>query len=373
MSLSNHLSSSKAPSKDDLVFNLFSHAVRLRASDIHVRVNTKPAFRVDGKLFTLQEEQVTTKEVVKKTVDKILNKIQKKQYDSMHQADTACHYPNLGTIRINVYGNRGSQALAMRLIRRDIPKYSELGLPNVTEKFADLQRGLVLISGATSSGKSTTLAAILGDINNRHKKHVITIEDPIEYIFEDNRSVFSQRDIGIDATDYTSAIVGAMRQDPDVIMLSDLRDNETIDNALLASETGHLVLGTTHAPTAYDTVTRIIAQFSGEKQSIIRIKMAQNLKAVMAQRLLPTKDGVGRVLAFEYMVVGSRIREIIMDPKKTGELSQVFDEDNIIKGVMSFDRYIAMLHNKNRITQEVALEHASSRSDMKLRLAGIKT
>lgn len=355
----------------DIIKNIFSQAYKLKASDIHIHSDQKPALRVDGRLYVLDDDPVITHEQLQSTIDKMFREDQKIQFRENHQVDTSLEFSGMGTLRVHVYRQRGKIAMANRIIGTEIPDVNSLGIPPLVQQLYKEQRGLILISGATSNGKSTTLAALIEEINKNYARHILTIEDPIEFIFENKKSVFSQRDIGIDTTNFSTSITAAMREDPDVILISDLRDNESIENALIAAETGHLVFATTHAPTAPDSITRIMATFPAEKQESIRVKLAQNLRAVVAQRLIPKKGGVGRILACEYMMMSARIKELMLDPLKTGDISLLLQGDNITKGVLSFDAHLAHLVSKELIDHDVALDFATSATDMKLRLSGL--
>lgn len=350
----------------------FAAARKLNASDIHLHPGMRPVVRVDGRLFNLKGFETISEQEVQAIVSAVLDHRQTAQYRKIHQVDTSAEFEQLGVLRINVYRQRNHPSLAMRLVRYDIPTTQELGIPDILLKLAHFERGLVLLTGATSNGKSTTLAALIEEINLHHAKHILTIEDPIEFIFENKRSIFSQRDIGVDAVSYTGAMIAAMRQDPDVILLSDLRDDETIENALLAAETGHLVFATTHAPTAPDAITRIVATFPPDAQDTLRVKLAQNLRAVVAQRLLPPASGTGRVLAVEYMLVNARIRELMLDPMKIHDIAKLVSSTQLVEGVQSFDAHLARLHNEGRISRETALQHATNETDMRLQLSGLR-
>ena len=355
----------------DIIKNIFLQAFKLKASDIHIHADQKPAIRVDGRLYLLEDDQVINSETLDNIVDKLLRPDQKTQLEKTHQIDTSVDYGNMGSLRMHIFRQRGKLAMANRLISSIIPDVSRLGVPPMVQNLAHEQRGLVLISGATSNGKSTTLAGLIEVINQTYPKHILTIEDPIEFIFENKKSIFSQRDVGIDTLSFNASIVAAMREDPDVILISDLRDHETIENALTAAETGHLVFATTHAPTAPDCITRLVATFSAEKQDSIRVKLAQNLRGVVAQRLIPRKGGVGRILACEYMMMSARIKELMLDPVKIGDIAMLLQGDNITKGVLSFDAHLAHLVSKDQIDHESALEYSTSPTDMKLRLSGL--
>jgi twitching motility protein PilT len=355
----------------DLIKNLFHQAIKLKASDIHIHSDQPPAIRVDGRLFIMQDEPVVEHGQLEKIIDGVLRDDLRMLFRTAHQVDTAIEFPGVGTLRVHIYRQRGKLAMANRIIGSEIPNVEKLGLPPLVQQLVHQQRGLILVSGATSNGKSTTLASLIEEINKTYPRHILTIEDPIEFVFENKKSVFSQRDIGIDATSFSASIVAAMREDPDVILISDLRDNETIENALTAAETGHLVFATTHAPTAPDTITRLLSTFPAEKQDPIRVKLAQNLRAVVAQRLVPKKGGSGRILACEYMMMSARIKELMLDPLKVGDISTLLSGDNITKGVLSFDSHLAHLVSHNLIEHETALEFSTSTTDMKLRLSGL--
>jgi len=355
----------------DFIKEIFTQATKLNASDIHIHSDQRPAIRIDGRLYILDDHPVIPHEQLASFIDNLLRKDQKTAFRETHQVDTSMEYDDLGILRVHIFRQRGKLAMANRIIGSDIPDIKSLGLPPLVQKLCHQQRGLILVSGATSNGKSTTLAAIIEEINKQYARHILTIEDPIEFIFTNKHSVFSQRDIGIDTTSFSASIVAAMREDPDVILISDLRDNDSIENALTAAETGHLVFATTHAPTAPDAITRLVATFPAAKQDAIRIKLAQNLRAVIAQRLIPKKGGIGRILACEYMIMSARIKELMLDPLKIGDISLLLQGDTITKGVLSFDAHMAHLVTNGSIDTETALEFATSPTDMNLRLSGM--
>ena len=355
----------------DFIKDIFEQATKLSASDIHIHSDQQPAMRIDGQLYTLEDHPVISHQDLDDYIQNTLRPDQLQGFKAVHQIDTSREYHSLGVLRIHIYRQRGKLAMANRIIGNKVPDIKELGLPPLVQKLCHQKRGLILVSGATSNGKSTTLAAMIEEINKHYARHILTIEDPIEFIFKNRKSVFSQRDIGIDTTGFSASIVAAMREDPDVILISDLRDNESIENALTAAETGHLVFATTHAPTAPDAITRLVATFAAAKQDSIRIKLAQNLRAVVAQRLIPKAGGIGRILACEYMLMSSRIRELMLDPLKIGDISQLLQGDNITKGVLSFDAHMAHLVTNGQIDADTAMEYATSPTDMKLRLSGL--
>ncbi|MDH3282462.1 MAG: PilT/PilU family type 4a pilus ATPase, partial [Gammaproteobacteria bacterium] len=276
----------------------------------------------------------------------------------------------IGRVRVNVYHQRGTIAMALRVIQSTVPKPEEINLPPMVKNFVHYERGLVLLTGATGSGKSTTIASLINEINQQYPKHIITIEDPIEFLFNDAQSIISQRELGVDATTFSMAMTAALREDPDVILLGEMRDATTMETALTAAETGHLVFSTLHSPAAAETVTRIIASFQPEAQPTIRSKLAQNLLAVVAQRLLPSASGEGRIVACEIMTVSQRIRELILDPLKVKDIADLVKKGATVEGMLSFDQHLFELVKTGHITEDMALQHASSATDLKLKLDG---
>jgi twitching motility protein PilT len=349
---------------------LTGYAVGKGASDIHLRVGSYPVIRIDGDLVPVEAFSVLSARDINGIVDTVLRPREKEKLEQARQVDTSVGFASIGRVRVNVFYQRGTPALAIRIIRTDIPTLEQLGLPEIVYRLARLRSGLVLVTGATGSGKSTTLAALVNEINKRYPRHIITIEDPIEFLFRDKRSIIAQREIGIDATTFSEAMSAALREDPDVILLSDLRDTPSMEFAMNAAETGHLVLGTLHSPTAPDAITRIVGSFPSESQNTVRTKLSQNLKAVIGQRLLPTLDRGGRVLACEIMLVTPRIQELILDPVKVSDIAELMRNDKSVDGVSSFDRHIFELYRQGRITEEVAVRYATSHNDMGLRLRG---
>jgi twitching motility protein PilT len=256
------------------------------------------------------------------------------------------------------------------VISTDIPRPAELKLPDIVVNFTKKERGLVLVTGATGSGKSTTLASLINEINLSKTKHIVTIEDPIEFLFTERRSIITQREIGMDTNSFADAMRAAMREDPDVILLGEMRDPETIETALTAAETGHLVMSTMHAPAVAEGIPRIITAFPPEAQASIRGKLAQNLHGVVAQRLLPNKSGQGRIVACEVMTVSALIRELILDPLKVKDVADVIKKGTLAEGMLGFDACLFDLYKRGEITEETALQHATSATDLKLKLEG---
>lgn len=365
----------KAPSAeggDSLQFltQLLQSASRQKASDIHLKVRNHPFVRVDGVLRPLRDFPVMATPDMEALTSVALNERHRKLLRENFQVDSSVGLRNIGRVRLNVYYQRGTIAMALRLIETQIPKPEDLGLPASVRDFTRFERGLVVLTGATGCGKSTTLASLVNEINFNYAKNVITIEDPIEYLFSDQRCIISQREIGTDARSFPDAMVSALREDPDVILLGEMRDAASIDTALTAAETGHLVLTTLHSPAAADTVPRMISSFAPDAQGTIRAKLAQNLRAVVAQRLLPRADGSGRTVACEVMTVSSRVRELILDPVRVKEISDLVKGGAIVEGMLSFDQHLFELCRKGDITDETALQYATSPTDLKLKLDG---
>ncbi len=349
---------------------LLKFAMGKDASDIHLRTRTHPVVRIDGKLVTVERFPVTTPAFMKDLTDKIIPGHNKEAFETLRQADFSFGLKGIGRVRANAYYQRGTISMALRVINTDVPSPEALGLPETVRRFVHEERGLVLMTGATGSGKSTSLASLIGEVNSTYAKHILTIEDPVEYLFTDNKAIISQREVGVDTNSFPDAMRAALREDPDVILLGEMRDPETIDIALTAAETGHLVFSTLHSPDAAETINRIISSFQPNAQQTIRSKLAGNLKGVVSQRLLPRADGKGRALAAEVMTVSALVREYILDPLRVAEISDVIKKGTAAEGMIPFDRSLLELFRTGKITEDVALQYASSPTDLKLKLEG---
>ncbi len=350
--------------------HVIGYAIRQRASDIHLRVKNHPIIRIDGLLRPVRDYPVMSITDMEVLAQKIMSPQHWEIFKNHYQVDVSIGIQGAGRVRVNVYYQRGTVAMSLRVIHSKIPTPEDLRLPPIVKDFVRYERGLVILTGATGSGKSTTIASLINEINFNYAKHVVTIEDPIEYIFNEQRYIISQRELGVDATSFDMAMTAALREDPDVILLGEMRDAITIETALTAAETGHLVFSTLHAPAAAETVTRIISSFKPEAQPTIRSKLAQNLRAVVAQRLLPKADGVGRTVACEVMTVSARVRELILDPLRVKDIADLIKKGNTVEGMLSFDQALFELCRRGEITDEVALQHATSPTDLKLKLDG---
>ncbi|HZK53965.1 MAG TPA: type IV pilus twitching motility protein PilT [Desulfosporosinus sp.] len=297
------------------VQDLLLKALELKASDLHITTNLQPMFRVQGNLVPLQNSPVLTPEDTQRLIDELLDENQQKRLEEFGEVDFSYVIPGTSRFRVNVYKQRKSFAAAVRVILPNIPSLDELGLPGILKTMALKPRGLVLVTGPTGSGKSTTLAAMVRHINTNRNCHVITIEDPIEYLHKHQNSMVNQREIGDDTRSFSNALRAALREDPDVIMVGEMRDLETISTAVMAAETGHLVLSTLHTTTAAQTIDRVIDVFPPSQQQQIKVQLAAVLQGVICQQLLPHSDGLGRVAAIEVLVVNDAVRNMIREGK----------------------------------------------------------
>jgi twitching motility protein PilT len=303
----------------------------------------------------------------------LMNERQRYRFEDVHEVDLAHSVPGLGRFRVSVFQQRGSISLALRTIAFHIRGLSELNLPPILEKLAMERRGLILATGTTGSGKSTTLAAMIDFINANRTAHIITIEDPIEYLYKDKKSIINQREVGFDTEGFGVALKSALRQDPDVILVGEMRDYETIETALTAAETGHLVLSTLHTVDAPETINRIVSVFPPYQQHQIRLQLSSVIKGVVSQRLVPRADGKGRVPAVEVMVSTARTRELIDDKEKTKHLRDSIQQGFVSYGMQTFDQSLMGLLKKELITFDEALRQSSNPDDFKLRLSGISS
>jgi len=301
----------------------------------------------------------------------IMNDYQKEKFKAQNELDLAYGVPGLGRFRVNVFQQRGTIGAVLRVIPFKISTIEQLLLPKVLEKISGEQRGLVLVTGTTGSGKSTTLAAMIDHINSNETCHVMTIEDPIEFLIRDKRSIVNQREVGVDTMSFGQALKSALRQDPDVILVGEMRDLETIETALTAAETGHLVLSTLHTLDATETIARIVSAFPPHQQKQVRLQLGAVLRGVVSQRLVPRADGKGRVAAVEVLVANSRVREMIEDKDRTKEITQAISQSHVTYGMQTFDQSLMQLFRSNVITYEEAVRQSSNPDDFALRVSGI--
>jgi len=328
-------------------------------------------FRINGHLVPMRDAKRLAPEELSKAASSIMNGPQREKFKKQLDLDLAYGVPAVGRFRVNIFLQRGCVGMVFRVIPYKVPPMSSLELPKVIRKIADEHRGLVLVTGATGSGKSTTLAAMVEHINSTRTSHIVTIEDPIEFLIRDKRSIINQREVGTDSISFKQALKAALRQDPDVVLVGEMRDLETIKIALHAAETGHLVLSTLHTLDAGESISRVISAFPPHEMGHARIQLASLLRAVICQRLVRTTDGNSRVPAVEVMVSTARIRELILDEKRTREITQAISEGFDSYGMQSFDMSLLTLLQKGLITYEEALTQASNREDFALKVSGI--
>jgi twitching motility protein PilT len=355
------------------VNDLLAIALEQGASDLHLKVGSYPVMRVRGHLVPLLDSQRLDHAETVAMAAAIMSPAQRERFKDAMEVDLAYSVAGLGRFRCNVFQQRGTIGLVLRVIPIGIKSIEALDLPPVLKTIASEERGLVLVTGTTGSGKSTTLASMIDHINNTRCAHVITIEDPIEFLHRDNRSIVNQREISVDTRSYAHALRSALRQDPEVILVGEMRDYETIETAILAAETGHLVLSTLHTVDATETINRIVSVFVPHQQKQIRLQLASILKAVVSQRLMPRSDGKGRAAAVEVMVTTPFIRDCITDPERTHLIPGAIAAGTSQYGMQTFDQSIFSLLERGLVSYEEALRWASNTSEFKLKVQGIAT
>jgi len=353
--------------------DLLRRAVEQKASDLHLKVGNHPYLRVDGVLAALSDvPRITPEEMLSMAFSMMTNR-QKQKFKESAELDMAYGVAGLGRFRVNVFQQRGNVGMVLRVIPTKIRTSEELNLPPIINKICEEQRGLVLVTGTTGSGKSTTLAAMIDRINANRSDHLITIEDPIEFLHRDKRSFINQREVEVDTANFSTALRAALRQDPDVILVGEMRDLETISTALLAAETGHLVFSTLHTLDATETIQRIIAVFPPPEQKQIRLQLAATLKAVVSQRLVRRADDQGRVPAVEIMIATGYVRDCIINADKTRLIHDAIAAGGSQYGMQTFDQSLFDLYSKQLITLDEALLRASNADEFRLRIQGIRS
>src|SRR5712671_4687531 len=355
------------------VNDLLKVAVESGASDLHLKVGSYPMMRVRGALTPASEDKRLDHEDVVAMGAAVMSTTQRQKFKESQEVDLAYSVPGLGRFRCNIFQQRGTVGMVLRVIPMQIRTIEELGLPPVLKKIAEEERGLVLVTGTTGSGKSTTLAAMIDFVNKTRSAHVMTVEDPIEFLHRDNRSMVNQREVAVDTRSFAQALRSALRQDPDVILVGEMRDFETIETGLLAAETGHLVFSTLHTLDATETINRIIAVFPPHQQKQIRLQLASVLKAVVSQRLMPKADGKGRVPAVEVLISTAFIRDCIVDKEKTHLIHSAIAQGTSQYGMQTFDQSIFGLFEQGLVSYEEALRWASNVDEFKLKVQGIST
>src|SRR5215467_12762263 len=343
------------------------------ASDLHIKAGSYPVMRLRGERVNISEDQRLTHEDVVTMTATVMSRLHTEKFKDAQEVDLAYGVAGLGRFRVNVFQQRGSIGMVLRVIPTQIKGIDDLNLPPSLKKIAGEERGLVLVTGTTGSGKSTTLAAMVDQINRTRRAHIITVEDPIEFLHRDNQSIINQREVSVDTKSFAHALRSALRQDPDVILVGEMRDFETIETALLAAETGHLVFSTLHTLDATETINRIIAVFPPHQQKQIRIQLASVLKSVISQRLIPRADHKGRAPAVEVLISTAFIRDCIMDKEKTHLIHGAIQQGTSQYGMQTFDQSIFQLFQQKLISYEEALRWASNVDEFKLKVQGIST
>jgi twitching motility protein PilT len=353
--------------------DLLKIAVERGASDLHLKVGNHPILRVDGLLQPLVELKRLMQENTIAMAYSMMKESQKHRFKTEHEIDMAYSVAGLGRFRCNVFRQRGAVGIVLRVIPTQVKSIAELNLPLVLQKIANERRGMVLVTGTTGSGKSTSLAAMIDFINSHRVEHIITIEDPIEYLHRDKKSVVNQREVGQDTENFSKALRASLREDPDVILVGEMRDMETIETALMAAETGHMVLSTLHTLDAPETINRIISIFPPHQQKQIRIQLSSVLKAVISMRLIPRADDKGRVPAVEILINTSYIQECITDPEKTKLIKDAISDGVSQYAMQTFDQSLYYLYQKGLITYDEALKWTSNPDEFKLKKIGLQS
>ena len=353
--------------RPDILNQFLTVGVQNKASDIHLQVGEHPLFRINGQLTQVKYHPLTAEEMAS-IVSTLAGKERfQEEFRGKAEFDVSYEIKDVGRFRANVYKQRGFYGAVLRVVPLDIKSFEDLHLPKVVEKIANLRRGLVLASGATGNGKSTTVAAIVEHINRTRKSHVVTIEEPIEFLFKNKTSIISQREVGSDTESFTAALRSALRQDPDVIVIGELRDRDTVEIALKAAETGHLVISTIHTPDAQRTIGRLLGYFPVEEHAQARIRLAQNLMAVVSLRLLNSINGSGRQPAVEVMLVTRSVEECIRNSEKTSEIQNYIQKSREI-GMQTFDQHLVELLQAGKISMEAAKLAATNPAEVELML-----
>jgi twitching motility protein PilT len=346
---------------------LFKAAVERGASDIHIKAGDFMRARIHGILQPLTQQKLTVEQVKGIALQLIPHEEDKQNFDKLLDYDCSWGIPGVGRFRVNIMKQRGSPMIVMRAIPIEIPSVEDLGLPEIINKIAAAERGMILVTGVTGSGKSSTMAAIINWINRNKQLHVVTLENPIEFLHRDNQSSITQRDIGTDTDSFSTGLRSVLRQDPDVILIGEMRDKITIETALKAAETGHLVISTLHTKNAVQTISRIIAVFEPTEQEMIRVRLSESLQAVVSQRLVQKAEG-GRVAAMEVMLMTATIRDCVRDPDRMEEISDLIEEGREHYGSQSFDQHLMELVKSKEVTFDVAKAAANNPADFDLKM-----
>jgi twitching motility protein PilT len=343
-------------------------AVDRGASDLHIKAGDVFRARIHGKLVPLTKQALTPEQTRTIALHLMSNEDDKARLDKLTDYDCSWAAPGVGRFRVNILKQRSSFMIVMRVIPFEVPTFEKLRLPPALARVAEAERGMVLVTGVTGSGKSSTMAAMVHYINEHENRHILTLENPIEFLHSDLQSSITQREIGSDTQDFKMGLRAALRQDPDVVMIGEMRDAETIDTAIKAAETGHLLISTLHTPDAQSTIMRIMAMFPPEEQEVVRIRLSETLTSIVSQRLLPRADGKGRAVAAEILIVTPAVRDMIADGKRIGEIRDYIAEGRDQYGMQTFDQHLADLVQADEVTFEVAMAAATNPSDFELKM-----
>jgi twitching motility protein PilT len=346
---------------------LFKAAVERGASDIHIKAGDYMRARIHGVLQPLTQQKLTVEQVRGIALQLIPHEDDRRDFEKLLDYDCSWGIPGVGRFRVNIMKQRGSPMIVMRAIPIEIPSVEDLDLPPIINKIASFERGLILVTGVTGSGKSSTMAAMINWINRNKSVHVVTLENPIEFLHRDNQSSITQRDIGTDTDSFATGLRSVLRQDPDVILIGEMRDKVTIETALKAAETGHLVISTLHTRNAVQTLSRIIAVFESSEQEMIRVRLSESLQAVISQRLVQRKEG-GRVAAMEILVMTSTIRDCVRDRTRLDEIGDLIEEGREVYGSQSFDQHLTDLVTSGAVEFDVAKAAANNPADFDLKM-----
>ena len=343
-------------------------AVDRGASDLHIKAGDVFRARINGKLVPLTKQALTPEQTRTIALHLMSNEDDKARLDKLTDYDCSWAASGIGRFRVNILKQRSSFMVVMRVIPFEVPTFEKLRLPPALAKVAEAERGMVLVTGVTGSGKSSTMAAMVNHINQHENRHILTLENPIEFLHSDIQSAITQREIGSDTVDFKMGLRAALRQDPDVVMIGEMRDAETIDTAIKAAETGHLLISTLHTPDAQSTILRIMAMFPPEEQEVVRIRLSETLHSVVSQRLLPRADGNGRAVAAEILVVTPAVRDMIADGKRIGEIRDYIADGRDQYGMQTFDQHLSDLVASGEVTFETAMGAATNPSDFELKM-----
>ena len=350
------------------MIEIFRSAIKAGASDLHMKTGDLFRARINGELVPMTQQRLTQEQIRQVALQLIPHKKDRDHLDDITDYDCSWGAPGIGRFRVNILRQRGSLMIVMRVIPMEIPTFEKLELPMVLAEIAMKERGLVLVTGVTGSGKSTSLASMIGHLNANRRRHVITLENPIEFLHRDNQCSITQREVGTDTLSFESGLRAALREDPDVILIGEMRDTTTIDTALKAVETGHLVLSTLHTQNAVQTISRIVAVFPPHEQAMVRVRLAETLVAVVSQRLLPRLNRAGRIAAVEIMIVTAAIREAMLSPEGSGQIYELIEDGRQQYGSQSFDQHLMELVSREIVAFDVAKAAANNPSDFELKL-----